>query len=172
MQQIFSYFWKICLLRAGPEQLPNSVFVLGFTTVVYFLLSLLTVWITENVTPVVTVAGVMIGIGVEASILYCLLLYKQVRQRFISTLAALLGTTSVILLIMLPANLVFAYTDTPTMRVIAGVLFFSTFVWRLAISGSILRYAARVSLLQGAAIMFGMQMIALWLNRSLLPSPG
>ena len=172
MQQIVSYFWQICLLRAGPERIPRNHFVLSSILAVYFTLSLLTMLITEQTTVPLMIGRFLIGISVEASILYGLLMFKQVPHRFIPTLAALLGTTSVILLIMLPANMIFENVDTPTMRVIAGALFLFTIVWRLAISGSILSKAAHVSLLQGAAIMFGMELIALSINRSLLPSPG
>lgn len=170
MQQIVRYFWHICLLRAGPEGIPGSLFVVAFTFCTYFVLSLLTMSITENLTVLMMVAALLIGVGVEALTLYGLLTFKRVPQRFNPTLAALLGTTSVILIIMLPANLVFMNVDTPTMRVIAAVLFLATFVWRLAISGAILSRAARISLLQGAAITFGMEMIALALSRNLLPT--
>lgn len=172
MQQIVSYFWQLCLLRAGPERIPGNLFVLGFTFAVYFALSLVTLLITEDTTVLLMVAGVAIGVGVQAGALFGLLAFKQVTQRFVPTLVALLGTTSVILIIMLPANVFFEHVDTPAMRIVAGILFLSTFVWRLAISGAILSKAARISLLQGAAVMFGMQMISLSINRGLFPSHG
>lgn len=170
MQEIFSYFWQLCLLRVGPEHIPGNLFVLGFTFSIYAALSLLTMVITENITLPMMFVALMISVSVEAMLLYSLLLFKHVPQRFMPTFIALLGTTAVILLIMLPANLLFVNVDSPVMRVIAGALFLSTFVWRLAISGSILSKAARISILQGAAIMFGMQMIALSINRGLLPT--
>jgi hypothetical protein len=172
MQQIVYYFWQICLLKAGPERIPGNWFVLGFTFTIYFVLSLLTMLITQDGSLLLMISALMIGVGVEAGVVFGLLLFKQVPRRFNATLVALLGTTTVILIIMLPANIVFRYADLQSMRVIAAILFLATFVWRLAISGSILSKAASVSLLQGAAIMFGTEMIALSLNRSLLSSPG
>ena len=172
MQQILQYFWQICLLRAGPEHIPSSLFVLGMTFGVYFTLSLLTMFISLDTNLMLMIVTVLIGVAVEASALFGLLTFKRVPQRFNPTLTALLGTTSVVLVIMLPANLAFLYVDPQTMRVIAGLLFLATFVWRLAISGAILARAARMSMLQGAAIIFGIQMIELTINRNLLTTAG
>lgn len=172
MQQIFSFFWRLCLLRAGPEQIPASGFVLGVTFAVYAVLSLVTMLITEQTTFLLMVASMLIGVAVEAATLYSLLLYKHVPGRFVPTLVALLGTTSVILLIMLPANMIFVNVDSRILRIVAGALFLSTFVWRLAISGAILSKAARISMLQGAAVMFVMEMMALSINRGLIPMAG
>lgn len=172
MQQIVMYFWQLCLLRASPERIPGNTSILAMIFVVYAFFSLVTMWITEDRSVMAMIAKVVVSVVVQAGLIYGLLLFKQLQGRFIATLAALLGTTAVILLLMLPANYLFVHIDTPTMRVIAGALFLFAFIWRLAISGAILSKAARISILQGAAIMFGMQLIELSINQNLLTISG
>ena len=172
MQQIVMYFWQLCLLRASPERIPGNRSVLATIFVIYAFISLVTMLITEDTSIMGMIAIVLVNVGVQAALVYLLLLFKQLQRRFIATLAALLGTTAIILLLLLPANVLFVNVDTPTMRVIAGGLFLFTFIWRLAISGAILSKAARISIIQGAAIMFGMELIELSINRNLLTISG
>ena len=172
MQQIVMYFWQLCLLRASPERIPANISILATIFVIYAFFSLVTMLITLDTSIMGMIATVLVSVGVQAGLLYLLLLFKRLQGRFIATLAALLGTTAIILLLMLPANVMFVNVDTPTMRLIAGGLFLFTFIWRLAISGAILSKAARISILQGAAIMFGMELIELSISRNLLTISG
>lgn len=168
MQQIVHYFWQMCLLRAGPEGVPPNLFVLGFTFTIYFLLSLATLLITRNdMAVVIVIAWTLVGVGIEALIVFGLLVFKRVMSRFASTMAALLGTNSLILTIMLPVNVLFEATDIAELELLVSTAFLSTFIWWLAIAGFILNKAANVSMLQGAAIAFGIEMLAISTNLSL-----
>lgn len=168
MQQIILYFWQICLLRTGPEGVPGNPFVLATTFLLYFLLSLGTLIITRTDMGFFTmVAWLLIGIGIEASVVAGLLVFKRVLNRLLRTMAALLGANAVILVIMLPANVLLDHVETETMKLVAEIVFLTTFFWWLAIAGFILHRAANISVIQGAAIAFGIEMLSLSVNFSL-----
>lgn len=168
MQRIIYYFWQICLLRAGPEGVPGNPFVLVSTFAMYFLMSLLTLFATRSdISLLAMVAWLLIGIFIEASIVVSLLAFKQVTRRFTATLSALLGANTVILIIMLPANLALDHVETDTMKLVAELVFLTTFLWWLAIAGFILHRAANISVVQGAAIAFGIEMLSLTVNVAL-----
>ena len=39
MQLILSYFWQMCLLRVGPEKIPQSITITGSLVFVFFLVA-------------------------------------------------------------------------------------------------------------------------------------
>ncbi len=107
------------------------------------------------------------GVLIEAFVVIGLLSFKGVRQRFPATMAALLGANAVILVLMLPLQVLLVEMDDSPLRVLLEAAFFAAFLWWLAIAGFILHRAANVSILQGAAITFGVEILALTVTLSL-----
>lgn len=170
MQQIVIYFWRICLLQAGPEQVPNSRFVLGFTFAVYFVVALLTMSVGRNNVGFVEALGsVVIGVSIQAALVWGILAFKGVTYRFPPTMSALLGTNALILIATLPLGFLLVDLDRGTMRTVIETLFLVTFFWWLAIAGFVLHRSSNISMLQGIVIVFGMEMIVLATTYSVFP---
>lgn len=172
MQQILAYFWHVCLLKEGPERLPTSWFVLGLTFVVYMTLALTSLVVTRSgdMTTLQMLGSAVSGVLIEGVVLIALLAFKDVLPRFQATMAALLGANAVILVLMLPLQMLLIQLEQSPVRVLLEVAFFASFLWWLAIAGFILHRAANVSVLQGAAIMFGVEILALTTTLSLFTS--
>lgn len=172
MQQILTYFWQMCLLKEGPERLPTSWFVLSLTLVVYLTLALLSLVVTRSgdMTVPQMLGSAVSGILIEGVVVIALLAFKGVIPRFQATMAALLGANAVILILMLPLQMLLTQLDQSPVRVLLEVAFFASFLWWLAIAGFILHRAANVSILQGAAITFGVEILALTTTLSLFTS--
>lgn len=172
MRQIVTYFWQICLLKAGPQQLPRSATVLSFIFALYFLIAAVTVAITRPQQDLPGIlGGALIGVLLEAFIVWCLLLYKQVTWRFIATMSALLGTNAIILVILMPMNMIMINIgqDT-TIRFITELAALVCLGWWLAIAGWILHHAVNISILQGAALVFVVELLSIMATRSLFPA--
>lgn len=172
MRQIVTYFWQICVLKAGPQQLPRSTAVLSFIFALYFLVAAITVATTRPQQNLVGIlGGALIGVLLEAFIVWCLLLYKQVTWRFIATMSALLGTNAIILVILMPMNMIMINIgqDT-TIRFITELAALVCLGWWLAIAGWILHHAVNISILQGAALVFVVELLSIMATRSLFPT--
>lgn len=169
MMQIAGYFWQMCLLRAGPEVLPSSNFVLGFVLSLYlpvaFGVSLLA---RPGEGVMVTFAVVLIGISLQALVTLLLATYKGHPGRFKVTWAALLGTNAFMLIVLLPISLVIVNSDGGALKFLADSAWWACFGWWLAIAGHIYHRAVDVSILQGSAITFLTEMLSVTISVNLL----
>lgn len=171
MQYILRYFWQLCLLRSGPEHLPATTFVLGFSFALYFLVALATNLLgRDDIGLFKAIAFIMIGVGVEAAILGALLVFKSVSYRFLQSMSALLGANTLILTLTLPISVLLITTEHPTLELFLETMFLGIFVWWLAIAGFILHRAADISLALGIATAFGIEILAISLTLAAFPA--
>ena len=87
-------------------------------------------------------------------LLYCVLLFKNVRQHFSQAMSALLGTSALMTIILLPVNLILLRSDIEWLRLAADSMTWIWLAWWLLIGGNILAKVARLSLGQGAILIF------------------
>lgn len=173
MQQILNYYWQLCLLRTGPEHAPSSHFALGATFLLFLSVSLLTILPGRDNTPIMQLlATPLIGVAIQAIVLYLLLVFTRLPHRFVASMTALLGANAVVLAITLPLSAYLAAFEEGALRFLVELLFLVAFVWWLAIAGFILHRAAGVSLLQGIVISFGVEMLAITTTFQLFPANG
>ncbi|MBT4163089.1 MAG: hypothetical protein HOC70_08065 [Gammaproteobacteria bacterium] len=168
--QIVGYFWQMCLLRQGPEALPSSNFVTGIIFAVYLPIALtVSILASPEDTFATSIAGVAIGIFIQALVTFLLLRFKNLPSRFRATWSALLGTNSVMLLILLPIILVTINSEVETLRTFANSAMWVCFGWSLAIVGNIYHRAVNISILQGSAIAFLNELLAIFMMFTLFP---
>ena len=93
----------MCLLRKGPEGLPNSSFAIAAIFSVYLAIAITIVTLTrpEQSFPVI-LGTIAIGVFFQAAVTFSLLQFKGYRSRFLRTWAGLLGTNAIMLLVLLP----------------------------------------------------------------------
>jgi hypothetical protein len=167
MQQIIRYFWQICLFRKSPEDLPSNWFPTGLALAIYLLVATTSIILGNQDVSMARLTGtIFTGLGVEASVVLALLVFKGVPRRFPPAMAAMLGTNAIMLLVMLPTN-VFEFEDTG--RLIAQSVFLISLLWWLAIAGFILHKAANISLVQGVAVALASEMLALVATTAIFP---
>ena len=94
------------------------------------------------------------GITIQMLLLYGILLFKNVRQHFSQAMSALLGTSALMTIILLPVNLILLRSDIEWLRLAADSMTWIWLAWWLLIGGNILAKVARLSLGQGAILIF------------------
>lgn len=129
---------NIALRRLGPEDLPDSGFLLGLTLAAYLLLQVPLAWIAYGpTTEIVTTIAVVALLRVV--FMWALLQLTGLQSRFRQALTALLGTSALLSLLSIPFSIwreatiaVQPSTALPSISILAIML------WSLVIDGHIL----------------------------------
>jgi hypothetical protein len=157
---ILNFFIDLALLRRAPQDLPASPVLLLLVLVAGFGAGLL----------LALTAGVGIGSGLVQSLLDLGLMLGAVsvalrvlerRERFLQTATALVGVDTLItLMALLPVGLARPVDSESGLLALAGLLFLLLVAWSVLATGHILRHAFGVTLLQGAAIAIGFDLLS------------
>ncbi len=172
MGQISTFFWQMCLLRRSPADLPSSNFVTGIIFGLYLAIALLVVNLTrpwQGTLEIITT--IAIGISLQAFITYILLQFKRLGYRFRATWSALLGTNGIMLIVLLPFNMILLHSDSDSLKMFADTATWVCLGWWLAIAGHIYHKASDVSVLQGSAIAFLIELLGVLVAVSVFPPP-
>ncbi len=171
MQNIPLFFWQLCLLRESPDRIPATPFVLALVLAIYLVIALLAVTIGRPPLGFAGIIGtVIIGLIFPATFTWGLLAFKQATDRFVATYCALLGTNSIILVILVPVNLILLNSDNESLKLVADSVSWICLGWWLAIAGFIYHKATNISLIQGSAIAFVTELLGVITSVSLFPA--
>lgn len=162
MKSIINLFWGICLLRQSPAVVPaNGAFValvVGGNLLVSLAVSLS---FEDNPGFGSTITGIIVGYAVTASLVWLLLGAKGLRDRFLTTIAALFGCDLVITAcfgVALPlVNLL-----GPSAAAFAFLVFL---MWSVAVVGFILHRALDVRLAIGIGLALGMSLLSVTVSQ-------
>lgn len=168
MQALAKLFWDICLLRAGPQDVPASrellAVVLGLSVLSNLVFVLGRTSLAEGLAFVLTALGLLMGL------VYLLLTVFGYRARAVQTLTALGGTGLVLSVLALPL-LVFSAL-LPSEANPFGLLLLMVNLWGLVVIAHVLRHALSVHLVQGGLLALGYLYLNIVLADYLLPSAG
>lgn len=153
IQTIVRPFVEICFLRRGPQDLPDSTFLLVIMLVAHTVTSILLSAIKLDVLNA-SLAGIMDTILVSA--LTGVILYLHgLKARIVQTLSAMTGTGAIITLAAIP---LFTWLDgaqqSGASNPIAALLVLGIIAWSLGVSGHILRHALSIPYILGILIAF------------------
>lgn len=128
---------NIALRKLGPEDLPDSGFLLGLTLIAYLVLQVPLAWIAYGPSN-----AVVSTIGVSAALLvvflWVLLRLAGFRARYRQTLTALFGTSALLSFMSLPFSVWREATlDLQPASALPSVFIFAIMLWSLAIDGHI-----------------------------------
>lgn len=168
MQAIILYFWRLCLLRESPERIPPSVTIALSASLVYFLVGMLSFGISRPSLSLATISGVsLLSMVVEGAALYLLLMFKQFKNRYLSTLTAIFFCNAILLTLLLPVNLLLLEMEKGLLLDIINVLSLVCLFWWLGIVGFILQKSAGISVVQGVVLAFVIELLVAVSIRSL-----
>jgi hypothetical protein len=172
MPLILSYLWQICLLRAGPEKIPQSLFITALFACVFFVTQITYFLLTNHKLLVSQMLGIIIfGFVMETAIIYGLLRFKNVGSRFLGTLSAFLGSNSIFICMSLIISLLSSSFEDGLVASFIDALALVCFFWWLGIFGFILNRAMGISMLQGTVLAFIIELVVVLSTRSIfLPS--
>lgn len=154
MGRLLQRFFDICLLRAGPQDLPASRFLLWVSLLAYGAVGL--VMSAQNLDVGRAILLVVLDTALLAALLFALLWSRALLERLPQTLTALLGTGAILQLVALPilswqqAGL---GDDTiTTALMIASLLLWIWLLWDLLVIGHILRHTLSTRLPVGVLL--------------------
>ncbi len=160
MLVIINFFIELALLRRTPQDLPPSQALL---------LLVLMVGLGAGVLLAMT-AGVGVGSGLLQSLLDFALMLGALAlalrllerpERFLQTATALVGVDTLItFMALLPVGMARPVERDSGLLALAGLLFLLLVAWSVLAIGHILRHAFGLSLLQGAAIAIGFDLLS------------
>jgi hypothetical protein len=137
---MFAYlttFMKIALRRLGPEDLPDSQFLLWVTLVVYLLLQVPSGLIVYGATSILLLS-IMISLVMLFVSLRILLIVTGNQSRFRQTLMAMLGTNALLTAVSLPFSVWRQATLTAEAPVaLPSTIIIAILLWSLVVDGHI-----------------------------------
>ncbi|MCP3660960.1 MAG: hypothetical protein GY696_00450 [Gammaproteobacteria bacterium] len=171
MQKLINMYVDICLLRAKPQDLPGSMFLVWLTAALGM--------VSGAVVVVTTMGGV--GPALLVSFIDLLLIAVLLRlglqfthkiARFEQTLAALFGSAVLINLLTMPIQRMIKQDPSTSIVGDVGLLFYLALViWALVIMAHIIRHAFDIRFSAGVMISIGYFLLISFLIQSFFPAP-
>jgi len=139
MNALIFRFFDICLLRAGPQDLPASTFLLRFAVVVNIAFGTVMAYPDRGMPQ--ALIEVLFDFALLTLLLYGVLQWRQRPERFAQTLTALMGTNVILSFFALPV--VYTITGKPEGEVAGWALqlFLLLVIWNITVMAHILRHS-------------------------------
>lgn len=152
MQQLLKVFVDICLLRAGPQHLPASRFLLLLMLLLHVVLGV--AFALFSLPLAASLLAAMLGTVLLYGVVQGLLLVHRKPQRVMQTATALAGSEVFLGLLALPPTFWFYAVASDSARAVPSLLSLMIIVWSVVVTVHILRHALEVS--QGIALLFAL----------------
>ena len=161
----------ICLLRAGPQDLPASRRFLTLTLAGYVVVNVLVSRLSLGLREAAVVS--LLDTLLLAAFAQVVLRVAARPERFLQTLAALAGTGQLLGLLALPlvAGLLKAQAAGQAAAGLA-LIWLGVLIWSLLVLGHILRHALAVRFVTGVGIGVLYNLVSIMIMRSVFPGGG
>jgi hypothetical protein len=160
LRVIINFFIELALLRRAPQDLPASQALLLIVLVVGVAAGLLLA-MTAGVGLASGIVQSLLDLGLMLGALWLALQFVAHRERFVQTATALTGIDTLItLMALLPVGLARPADADSGLLALAGLLFLLLVAWSVLATGHILRHAFGLTLVQGAAIAIGFDLLS------------
>ena len=172
MKSLIATLWRICLLRAGPQDLPYSPPLARTLVIVLVGLHLIAVQWLDGKDGAMTLALFSLALLLGAP--WLLLSWRDRAQRYAQTISAFAGAALIFNLILLPVQLIMGDLPAPGSNVlptglqVASVFFMlGLLAWSLSVSGHIWRHALDWPKAGGVLLALGLFVLEIGLARLL-----
>jgi len=154
MQALIFRFFDICILRAGPQDLPSSLFLLRLVVVVSATVGVFLNLPTEGFSQSLAIS--LFNVVLLTTFLYIGLKLRDKLPRFRQSLTAMMGTNIIIGLVMMPFMfaLVSAKFDGESSPV-ALQMFLLILVWDITVFAHIIRHSFDIRFAYGFLVSIG-----------------
>ncbi len=169
MIQLIKFFWDLCMLKAQPQDLPASTFILKMVLLGYFMMSMV-VAVLQWPLPFAALAALLDT--VLLSILCFVLLWaRMLSARFTQTLTALAGSGAMLGMVAVPLIVWQQKMGAPGegLATIPAALLLVWTGWNVTVMGHILRHALSTAFVLGLGLAAVYAYITLQLVRIFLP---
>ncbi len=146
---IIQLLWNICLLRKGPDILPYSVSLFIIVTLINYAFVLAGVWDVNNLGLTALKGGSLILVALF--LVYGLLYFRGIAERFVQTATAIFGTSAIISLGSLPLVAISWLLQTSGVEasgihMLLFTLVVFLYIWSVAVDGWIFSNAMNISM--------------------------
>ena len=170
MIKLLKVFWDLCALKAAPQDLPASSFLLGLALLAYFLTGVIVAAFQWSLSQALLAA--FLDTVFLTVISRVLLWARMLSARFVQSLTALAGSGAVMTLIALPLVLwqrIVGVTDA-NVPTLPSWLLMIWMVWNVVVVGHILRHVLSTVLPLGIGLAAVYAYITFQLMRIFLPN--
>jgi hypothetical protein len=169
LNKLFNIYVDLCLLRAAPQDLPSSMFLVALTAVIGVITG--TVVIVGSIGDLgVAFLAQLLDVVLLYVLVYALLAYTHRLARLPQTMAALFGAGVLVNLVTMPVQLLMGDDPaTAPMGTLGVLLYLVVMIWALVIIGHILRHTLETRFGNGMLLAIGYFMLVNWLVQILLP---
>ena len=164
MFEIVKLFFKICLLKKAPQDIPYSAWLFRITVAINSFISFLVIYISTGWW--YALQQVFIGVILIITITWIILLLASKTTRFYQTATALFGTDAIINFFAIPA---LATIATQHATEISNLILLGLMIWHWLVSGHIFRHALSTNLLFGLGVSLLYIIISNWVMVALFP---
>ncbi len=163
LPSIAQAFFSICRLKTGPQDLPVSSVLMGFTLACYLLISILLSAISMELNKAL-LSGLLDLVLMLLLTTVLLILHKR-SQRLPQTITAIAGTSIILSLTAMPIVIwINTARDNFNDITLPGLLMFFLIIWNIVILAHILRHALSTIMSVGIII----SLIYFWLQINLI----
>ncbi|UWN51092.1 hypothetical protein ASALC70_03317 [Alcanivorax sp. ALC70] len=167
MNALLKLFARLCVFRSGPEDMPYIPPLLALMLAVWLALQMLAASLQAGLTLAQMVGVQLISLTVLAGATTAVLGFKQLLERWVQTMMALLGVDILLTLVALPLLLIgHAMGGTPPF---VDGLYLIVVSWQLAIQSFIFHRAFAVGPLLGLALAFGLLILTFMVVSGVMP---
>lgn len=165
IQTVVRPFVEICVLKRGPQDLPDSTILLSIMLVAHTVMTMFLSAITLDIWNAF-LAGVMDTLLVSiltGSVLYL----HHLKARIVQTLTAMTGTGALITLVAIPLfTWLHGAQQSGAGSPVAALLVLGLIAWSLGVSGHILRHALSIPYILGILVAFAF----FWISHTVFTS--
>lgn len=149
MISLFSLFWKLTTFRVGPAEVPGVAALLPVMMGLFLVVNIgLRIWLSTFSAGDAILSSSLILVSWWV-LVFALLVFKNVRARFVQTFVALLGVDTVITLLnILPGALSFVVTADAPINDVLRIAVVVLFVWDMLAKGAIYRESMNLGPMQ------------------------
>lgn len=173
MKLLLLRFIDICLLRAGPQDIPTSSVLMLLSITVYCTVGFFLYLVNADLIHALILTGV--DIVLMAGLAYVILWVRMLTTRYVQTLTALAGTGTLLAMIAWPVLYWLqlpAAGPNPEPSLLSPILWiwWAWLLWNLVVVGHILRHALSTTFFVGALLSLSYFFISYSVNRVLFYS--
>lgn len=164
MKALFSLFWQLCRFQKGPQDVPHSPPLLALLVMALMSLSVLIVFWFEPKYVSEKLMGSALALAAWFLLLFLLLKFKGLGNRFVQTMIACLGTDLVISLSSVPMQMAVVSVEAETtLGSLSRFGLLTLMIWDILVKGRIYSGAMNLGRLQGNFLS-----ICIWISMLLI----
>lgn len=169
MKTLVSRLWQICLLRAGPEELPADRRTMFSVVALATLVTLLSALVASKGDAAMAAGLTVLSVGMEIIALRALVAFKSVPERFGTALVGVFGTDILLTLLTSPKYLALLLPQDSPVLPVAQVAELILLGWALGVQGLIYHRTLNIGPFQANALVFALMMLTYFIGAQLYP---